>query len=171
MYMNRADLRLAPSLWEMSLQSNAVSHWLCANLESALHESLMCLKRSYLFLKRLKSDTGSDCIPTCPPWGCCWLHWRSSLYVARTSSCVQCHHQMADVQYPGYSATWDNSTQYGIVTSSANKRTFHQCLLTALIQIVRHDQAALWMVLSVCLSHLFHHVPVIVSSWNFCNCY
>ena len=37
------------------------------------------------------------------------------------------------------------------------------------------DQAALQMVfsvrpsvrLSVCLSHLFHHVPIIVSSWNF----
>ena len=32
----RADSRLAPSQWEMSLQSNAVSHWLGANLESAL---------------------------------------------------------------------------------------------------------------------------------------
>ena len=33
---NRADSRLAPSQWEMSLQSNAVSHWLGPNLESAL---------------------------------------------------------------------------------------------------------------------------------------
>ena len=33
----RADSRLAPSPWETSLQSNAVSHWLGANLESALH--------------------------------------------------------------------------------------------------------------------------------------
>ena len=32
----RADPRLAPSQWETSLQSNAVSHWLGANLESAL---------------------------------------------------------------------------------------------------------------------------------------
>ena len=32
----RADFRLAPSQWETSLQSNAVSHWLGANLESAL---------------------------------------------------------------------------------------------------------------------------------------
>ena len=31
----RADSRLAASQWEMSLQSNAVSHWLGANLESA----------------------------------------------------------------------------------------------------------------------------------------
>ena len=32
----RADSRLAPSQWETSLQSNAVSHWLGADLESAL---------------------------------------------------------------------------------------------------------------------------------------
>ena len=32
----RADTRFAPSQWETSLQSNAVSHWLGANLESAL---------------------------------------------------------------------------------------------------------------------------------------
>ena len=31
-----ADSRLAPSQWETSLQSNVVSHWLGANLESAL---------------------------------------------------------------------------------------------------------------------------------------
>ena len=32
----RADSRLAPSQWETLLQSNAVSHWLGAKLESAL---------------------------------------------------------------------------------------------------------------------------------------
>ena len=32
----RADSRLASSQWETSLQSNAVSHWLDTNLESAL---------------------------------------------------------------------------------------------------------------------------------------
>ena len=35
-YHIRADSRLAPSQWETSLQSNAVSHWLGANLESTL---------------------------------------------------------------------------------------------------------------------------------------
>ena len=35
MYM--ADFRFAPSQWETSLQSNAVSHWLGANLHSALN--------------------------------------------------------------------------------------------------------------------------------------
>ena len=33
----RADSRLAPSQWETSLQSNAVSHWLGTNLESTLY--------------------------------------------------------------------------------------------------------------------------------------
>ena len=32
----KSDSRLAPSQWETSLQSNAVSYWLGANLESAL---------------------------------------------------------------------------------------------------------------------------------------
>ena len=33
---HRADSGYAPSQWEISLQSNSVSHWLGANLESAL---------------------------------------------------------------------------------------------------------------------------------------
>ena len=33
----RVDSRFAPNQWETSLQSNAVSHWLGANLESVLH--------------------------------------------------------------------------------------------------------------------------------------
>ena len=43
---NRADSTLAPSQWETSLQSNAVSHWLGANLESAMNYNicLVCLK-------------------------------------------------------------------------------------------------------------------------------
>ena len=34
--IDRADFRFAPSQWETLLQSNAVSHWLGTNLESAL---------------------------------------------------------------------------------------------------------------------------------------
>ena len=34
---NRADSRFAPSQWEVALQSNDVSHWLGASLESALN--------------------------------------------------------------------------------------------------------------------------------------
>ena len=33
--------------------------------------------------------------------------------------------------------------------------------------VVSCEQAALWMVFSVRLSHLFHYVPIIASSWNF----
>ena len=33
----KTDSMLAPSQWETSIQSNAVSHWLGANLASALH--------------------------------------------------------------------------------------------------------------------------------------
>ena len=36
---NRTDPRFAPSQWETLLQSNAVSHWLGANLESALENA------------------------------------------------------------------------------------------------------------------------------------
>ena len=36
---HRVDSRLAPNQWEKPLQSNAVSHWLGANLKSALHQS------------------------------------------------------------------------------------------------------------------------------------
>ena len=36
---NRDDSRFAPSKWEMSSQSNAVSHWLGTNLESALYKN------------------------------------------------------------------------------------------------------------------------------------
>ena len=36
--------RFAPSQWETSFQSNAVSHWLGANLESALLLSLSAPK-------------------------------------------------------------------------------------------------------------------------------
>ena len=34
--ISRADCRFAPSQWETSLQSNAISHWLGVNLQSAL---------------------------------------------------------------------------------------------------------------------------------------
>ena len=36
----RADSRLAPSQWETSLQSKAISHWLRPNLESALSKPI-----------------------------------------------------------------------------------------------------------------------------------
>ena len=43
----RADSRLAPSQWVMSLQSNAISDWLDTNLESALKWPLTTFKNSW----------------------------------------------------------------------------------------------------------------------------
>ena len=53
----RADSSLGPSQWETALQSNAVSHWLGANLESALITSL----RSYLLHGILQSTQFPHC--------------------------------------------------------------------------------------------------------------
>ena len=36
-HIGRADSRFAPSRWETALLCNAISHWLGASLESALH--------------------------------------------------------------------------------------------------------------------------------------
>ena len=43
-YRCRADSRFAPSQWETALLCNDVSHWLGANLESALKCKLMSIK-------------------------------------------------------------------------------------------------------------------------------
>ena len=51
-----ADSRLAPSQWEMSLQSNAISHWLGTNLESAL---ILTLALGWLMITMQK-------------WTCLW---------------------------------------------------------------------------------------------------
>ena len=42
-HSNKADTRVAPSQWKTSLHSNAVSHWLGTNLESALFYALQTL--------------------------------------------------------------------------------------------------------------------------------
>ena len=59
---NRADSRLAPSQWGMSLQSNAISHWLGTNLESALCKHVF---RYYVFEIANKSPRSQwvDIIP------------------------------------------------------------------------------------------------------------
>ena len=54
----RADSRLAPSQWETSLQSNIISHWLGANLVSALVAVLswsQCVKDVYYMLLHFTS--------------------------------------------------------------------------------------------------------------------
>ena len=53
---NRADFVLVPSQWETLLQGNAVSHWLGANLESALRKHFNVMTSScdnYIWLMHL----------------------------------------------------------------------------------------------------------------------
>ena len=54
----RADSRLAPSQWEMLLQSNTISHWLGANLESNLFFiAVLCSMQYHVRLKHWSGDT------------------------------------------------------------------------------------------------------------------
>ena len=49
----RADVRLAPSQWKTSLQSNTIIHWLGANPESALERSVcVCVRGRGRWLQR-----------------------------------------------------------------------------------------------------------------------
>ena len=47
LFRTRADSRLAASQWETSLQSNTVSHWLGANLESGLQNQAIIWASGY----------------------------------------------------------------------------------------------------------------------------
>ena len=51
LYCSRADSRFAPCQWETSLQSNVVSHWLGATLESALLPLCRLHSRAYIGIK------------------------------------------------------------------------------------------------------------------------
>ena len=68
----RAEFRLAPSQWETSLQSNAISHWLGANLESSL---LMAYFKTAV-------------IPVCWQWSYCSLALRHLFYRWLSKVCL-----------------------------------------------------------------------------------
>ena len=83
----RADSRLAPSQWETSLQSNAVSHWLGANLESALrYTAPVCISLS-----------GGVPLMSVPP--CLWAchrpiyHGRGEVHVSACVNVVYYHEE------------------------------------------------------------------------------
>ena len=59
----RADSRFAPSQWEMSLQSNVISQWLGANLESALEYSIAHKGRFFT-----QSDSWFEIYDMTPDW-------------------------------------------------------------------------------------------------------
>ena len=63
-FMSGADSRLAPRQWETSLQSNTVSHWLGANLESALKYI-----HKFLEIREMTSWNGNTSRITNPLWG------------------------------------------------------------------------------------------------------
>ena len=58
-YNYRADSWLAPSHWETTLQSNVVSHWLGANLESALNYYLSRMEGS----TQVQGEHSTSCVP------------------------------------------------------------------------------------------------------------
>ena len=55
MVMFRADSKLAPNQWETSLQCNAASHWLGANLESTL--MLLWVPERYVSMETLSTTS------------------------------------------------------------------------------------------------------------------
>ena len=59
----RADSRIMISQWETSLQSNAVSHWLGANLESALAPTQMSICGPWYFLPSNTSGAAYGGLP------------------------------------------------------------------------------------------------------------
>ena len=81
-WVTRVDSRFVPNQWETSLQSNAVSHWLGANLESALSDCCMitltlvfCRQRTP-YCRSIISHCSTRACPRrptdIPPW-----HWLS----------------------------------------------------------------------------------------------
>ena len=81
---SRVDSRLAPSQSEKSLPSNAVSHWLGANPESALNKlighHLADQRLDPVVFTRLKTTTWRChvlLLPTC--WGHVWVLWGALL--------------------------------------------------------------------------------------------
>ena len=87
-YNHRAESKLAPSQWEMSLQSNAISHWLGANPETSDWPSVIWLVQcwrsedesygwmGHMILIRTKHMTTTKQITTKTTWifgGLCFM--------------------------------------------------------------------------------------------------
>ena len=75
----RADSRFAPSQWETSLQSNAISHWLDTNLGSAQKVHLRTLKISRLNEIHVHIFLCMDIVFWVYLWNSTWIivpiHW------------------------------------------------------------------------------------------------
>ena len=57
LYCSKADSRLVPSQWKTSLQSNAVSHWLGANLESSLLQYILTKTKAQFEVNNVSNVT------------------------------------------------------------------------------------------------------------------
>ena len=74
----RADIRFSQSQWETSLQSNTVSHWLGANLESALiswdkdRSRIYCGGLHYLNFTIMVEQHSTQLPLICPSWSNKW---------------------------------------------------------------------------------------------------
>ena len=76
----RADSRFAPSQWERTLQSNAVSHWLGANLESAL-TLISCNNKYDLLWLKLKPQGAWGLLSSSNfNFWCCWWFFLKSFW-------------------------------------------------------------------------------------------
>ena len=78
----RADSMFAPSQWEMSLQSNAISHWLCTNLQSALY----MIQQFQIILWRAVSKRNKSPVP---------MHW-SYISIALSQPSIYRSHKWQD---------------------------------------------------------------------------
>ena len=88
----RADSRLAPSQWDTSLQSNAVSHWLGANLETVLVlYSLQGLQESW---DVLVGDIVSATTPGVRRFSVPHSNIRGRSFCYRSLCGIECAHQL-----------------------------------------------------------------------------
>ena len=129
--MTSSKLMLAPSQWETSLRSNAVSHWLGANLESALMNSPVLaaafirprLKTSFSLGRMWKflapPVTEMSMLGGCN-FQCSSIMWRikfsSVMWSIRTNWNENYHYTWTwwrdDWKHFGIAAPWDSSVEH-----------------------------------------------------------
>ena len=117
--------------------------------------------------------TISTCTPSCPATGTAWL-WG----LAQAGAWLCYPMRWLSI----YNKEWDIAVIQPI-SSTSTSELFGKALVDiwidlylikfqflAILCVFSYDQAALWMVQSVCLSvrpsNLFDNVPIMVSSWN-----
>ena len=140
----RANSRLVLSQWETSLQNNAVSHWLGANLESPLHPYICAFSHvPFLFcVGNVQEHSQFHCSANNPCiWIMCesyfavaltvmvyWLHmYVRGVYFSTTSSEINLYlvsNEMISTIFKGQCARdeWCNVIQSQICTREGNQR-------------------------------------------------